>query len=215
MTYDSLGIRPCELLLPAAHVPPETWACVACDQYTSQPEYWQEAAALVGNAPSCLHLVLPECYLPETEARVPRIHGEMAKYLADGTLQTQTADGFILVERTTESGSRLGLVCAADLEQYDFTGKKCLIRPTEQTITARLPARLTIRREAPLELSEGEHQLRAVGQIRIPEFMSFVELVRQLVMPCNRSLNNLREEGHEECKFKDILICIDFISVQI
>ena len=153
MKYNNVGVWPCDLLLPASHVDPARWACVACDQYTSQPEYWQETAAIVGDAPSCLKLVLPECYLPETEQRVPRIHGEMDRYLADGTLETKVADGFVLAERTTASGARLGLVCAADLEEYDYTGKKCLIRPTEETITARLPARLRIRREAPMELS--------------------------------------------------------------
>ncbi len=153
MTYENVGILPCDLFLPAERVDPAAWACVACDQYTSQPEYWQETAGIVGDSPSCLKLVLPECYLPETEQRVPLIHAEMAKYLSDGTLEKRVADGFVLVERTTESGRRLGLVCAVDLEQYDFTGNKCLIRPTEQTITARLPARLNIRRGAPIETS--------------------------------------------------------------
>lgn len=153
MTYENVGIRPCDLLLPAERVDPSAWACVACDQYTSQPEYWQETADFVEDSPSCLKLVLPECYLPEAAQRVPLIHAEMAKYLSDGTLEKRVADGFVLVERTTESGKRLGLVCAVDLEQYDFTGNKCLIRPTEQTITARLPARLIIRRGAPIETS--------------------------------------------------------------
>ncbi len=153
MYRNDLGICPADFLLPAAHVDASAWACVACDQYTSQPEYWQEAAGIVGEKPSCLKMVLPECYLPETKQRVPGIHGQMARCLSDGTLQQPVTDGFILVERTTQSGSRLGLMCAADLEQYDFTGKETLIRPTEQTITARLPARLVIRREAPLELS--------------------------------------------------------------
>ena len=153
MMFDNVGILPCDLLLPSDDVAPETWACVACDQYTSQPECWEKAAEIVGDAPSCLKLVLPECYLSQTEQQLPLIHQAMAAYLADGTLIPKVQSGFILVERTTESGSRLGLVCAADLEEYDYTGRKCLIRPTEQTITARLPARLAIRREAPLELS--------------------------------------------------------------
>ncbi|MGN1368518.1 MAG: DUF1015 domain-containing protein [Aristaeellaceae bacterium] len=153
MTNENVGIVPCDLLLPADQVDPARWACVACDQYTSQPEYWQEAARIVGESPSCLKLVLPECYLPETGQRIPRIQAEMAKYLSDGTLQKRVEAGFVLVERTTESGRRLGLVCAVDLEQYDFTGSKCLVRPTEQTITARLPARVTIRRGAPIEAS--------------------------------------------------------------
>ena len=148
-----MGVRPADFLLPAAHVDPTAWACVACDQYTSQPEYWQEAAMIAGDRPSCVKLVLPECFLPETAERVPRIHGEMARCLADGVLAQRVTDGFILVERSTQEGQRLGLVCVCDLEQYDYTGKKCLIRPTEQTITARLPARLAIRRDAPIELS--------------------------------------------------------------
>lgn len=153
MRYEQVGILPCDLLLPAAHVNNAAWACVACDQYTSQPEYWRETAALVGEAPSCSKLVLPECFLAETARLVPAIHAEMEKYLADGTLETRVREGFVLLERTTESGKRLGLVCAVDLEQYAFTGEKCLVRPTEQTITARLPARLEIRRGAPMELS--------------------------------------------------------------
>ena len=151
--FADLGIRPADFLLPADHVEPTSWACVACDQYTSQPEYWREAAAVAGDAPSCVKLVLPECYLPETAQRVSGIHREMQRYLTDGTLEKKVENGFILVERKTESGKRLGLMCVCDLEQYDFTGKKCLVRPTEQTITSRLPARLVIRRDAPIELS--------------------------------------------------------------
>lgn len=153
MKYKNVGILPCDLLLPADKVNPAAWACVACDQYTSQPEYWQEAARQIGEAPSCMKLVLPECFLAETEKRVPLIHETMGRYLTDGTLERKIEGGFVLVERTTQSGKRLGLVCCADLEQYDYTGKKSLIRPTEQTITSRLPARLAIRRDAPMELS--------------------------------------------------------------
>ena len=67
--FEGVGIVPADLLLPAAQVDPSAWACIACDQYTSEPEYWHEAAAQVGEKPSCLKLVLPECYLPETESR--------------------------------------------------------------------------------------------------------------------------------------------------
>ena len=150
--FSALGFAPADFLLPAAHIDPSRWACVACDQYTSQPEYWQETERIVGDAPSCLKLVLPECYLPETARRVPVIHETMRRYVSQGVLTRQVTGGFVLVERTTETGSRVGLVGTADLESYDFTGKKCLIRPTEETITARLPARLAIRRGAPLEL---------------------------------------------------------------
>ncbi|MBQ7851086.1 MAG: DUF1015 domain-containing protein [Clostridia bacterium] len=152
MSYDALGIAPASFLLPREHVTLSKWACVACDQYTSQPEYWEEVRALTDGVPSCLNLVLPECWLPRTEEMVPQIHQEMRRYLDDGVL-APLEEGFILLERTTESGARLGLVCTVDLEKYDFTGKKSLIRPTEETITARLPARQAIRRNAPLESS--------------------------------------------------------------
>ncbi|MBQ7845774.1 MAG: DUF1015 domain-containing protein [Clostridia bacterium] len=149
-----IGICPASILLPREDVHPTTWACVACDQYTSQPEYWEDVALQVGNAPSTLRLMLPECYLSETEARVPVINQTMVDYLAKGILQEAVACGYVLVERSTQSGQRIGLVCAVDLEQYDYTkGAKPLVRPTEETIAARLPARLAIRQGAAIEMS--------------------------------------------------------------
>lgn len=151
MNFDHTGVRPGELLIPAPHIDPTKWAVVACDQYTSEPEYWEEVARIVGDAPSCLHLVLPECYLSESDARIPVIHDHMRRSLAEGVFSADADDSMILVERTTQSGPRLGLVCLVDLEQYSYTGEKSLVRPTEETITARLPARMAIRRDAPLE----------------------------------------------------------------
>ena len=146
--------RPAEILLPAEGISPETWACVACDQYTSQPEYWEKAEALVGDRPSTLRLMLPECFLKESGARVPRIHSAMAEYLKKGLLVPKVRGGFVLCERALSTGVRTGLVGAVDLEAYDYSPDSLtLIRPTEQTIAARLPARLTIRRGAPVELS--------------------------------------------------------------
>lgn len=154
MKYVGAGIVPADILLPRPDIHPTTWACVACDQYTSQPEYWAHVAQQVGDAPSSLKLMLPECYLSETDQRVPVIHRTMQAYLQSGILQQAVTDGFVLVERSTPSGARLGLVCAVDLEQYDFTaGAKPPVRPTEETIASRLPARLTIRCGAPIELS--------------------------------------------------------------
>ena len=154
MLYEQVGITPANLLLPREGVHPTTWACVACDQYTSQPEYWREAALQVGDAPSALKLILPECFLAEAAERVPAIQQTMRQYLADGTLLEQVHDGFVLVERDTGAGERVGLVCAVDLEQYDYTpGSLSLVRPTEETIRSRLPARLAVRNGAPLEVS--------------------------------------------------------------
>ncbi|MBP3649719.1 MAG: DUF1015 domain-containing protein [Clostridia bacterium] len=150
----SIGICPTNILLPRGDVHPTTWACVACDQYTSQPEYWQDVALQVGDAPSTLKLMLPECYLSETAQRVPVINQTMQDYLDSGILQQAVTDGYVLVERSTLSGQRVGLVCAVDLEQYDYTpGAKPLVRPTEETIAARLPARLAIRQGAAIEMS--------------------------------------------------------------
>ena len=154
MSFDHVGIRPSRILLPAPSVSDETWACIACDQYTSEPEYWQKAFAAAGDAPSALRLILPEVYLKESADRIPVIHKTMTQYLQDGLLAPAVDPGFILCERTVPSGTRLGLVCAVDLEQYSFEkGSLPLVRPTEQTIASRLPPRLVIRRGAPVELT--------------------------------------------------------------
>ena len=154
MAFERIGIRPSEILLPGKGIAPETWACVACDQYTSEPEYWERADAFVGSAPSALRLVLPECWLKESGMRIPMIHQAMDRYLKEGLLIPAVREGFVLCERRTETGVRLGLICAVDLEEYSFHREdEPLIRPTEQTITSRLPPRLAIRRGAPLELT--------------------------------------------------------------
>ncbi len=154
MLFEQTALRPSTLLLPAPDVSRETWACIACDQYTSQPEYWREAEERVGKNPSTLRLMLPECDLDQSGTRVPEIHAAMGEYLRQGLLEPAVEQGFILCERTTASGARLGLVGVIDLEDYDYApGSLPLVRPTEQTIASRLPARMTIRRGAPLELS--------------------------------------------------------------
>ena len=154
MSFSRVGIRPAEILLPAPGVQMEKWACIACDQYTSEPEYWRQADTFVGDAPSALRLILPECDLDHSQERIPQIHASMAEYLSQGILRPGVSNGFVLCERTTPSGVRLGLVCAVDLEAYSFEkGSLPLVRPTEQTIASRLPPRLVIRRGAPVELT--------------------------------------------------------------
>ncbi len=154
MSFDRVGIHPAAILLPAQNVSRETWACEACDQYTSEPEYWRRADRLVKNAPSALRLILPECDLQKSDILIPRIHQTMERYLREGLLETAVENGFVLCERTVASGTRVGLVATVDLEQYSYEkGSLSLIRPTEQTIASRLPARLAIRRDAPVELT--------------------------------------------------------------
>lgn len=145
-------LEPAEILLPRADTDMEKWACLACDQFTSQPDYWRRAEALVGDAPSCLKLVLPEVYLeqPGVERRIGEIHRAMRHALAH-TL-TRAVQGFVYVRRTTGSGVREGLVAAVDLEQYSYAkGAQPLIRPTENTVESRIPPRLAVRRGAALE----------------------------------------------------------------
>ncbi len=144
---------PAEILLPAAQTPLETWACIAVDQFTAQPEYWQRAEALAAGQPSTLHIVLPEAYLGTLQqaARLEAIRHTMADYRQN--VLTRCVHGYVYVERTQMDGSvRQGLVGAIDLEAYDYTpGARAAIRPSERTVVERIPPRLAMRRGAALE----------------------------------------------------------------
>jgi hypothetical protein len=155
MKFDHIALEAPEILLPREGIDLTKWAVVACDQYTSQPEYWEEVRCLAGESPSTFHLILPEAFLegcdPARESR--RIEEAMNRYLETGVLVSR-GRGFILVERTMPGGAvRRGLVAALDLERYDYRqGSQSLIRATEGTVVDRLPPRVRIRRNAPLEL---------------------------------------------------------------
>ena len=141
-----------DIYLPADGIDMHKWAVVACDQYTSQPEYWHEVEQLVGDAPSTLKLIYPEAFLSEGDARIDAINSEMARYLDEGVIQPRI-HGFILTERECEYGARVGLIAPVDLEAYDFSvGSRSPIRATEGTILERIPPRVRIRRGAPIEL---------------------------------------------------------------
>ena len=113
----SMPFKPADILLPDFSTYNGTpRSCVACDQYTSQPEYWRETEDIVGDAPSCLKLVLPECYLNEAAQRVPQIHREMERYVADGVLDMTADAGMMLLERTTQSGKPYYTVVWIDLD---------------------------------------------------------------------------------------------------
>lgn len=128
------------------------WAVVACDQFTSDEEYWRNLRSFVGNRPSTLNLIFPEIFLGfNDEGRIKRIDGNMREYLDGGLFREEKT--LVLVERTTQSGTRTGIVLAVDLEDYSFerhTG--ALIRSTEETIAERIPPRVAIRKDAPIEL---------------------------------------------------------------
>ena len=148
--------KPAAMLLPAPEIDLEKWAVVACDQYTSQPDYWCKVQKLVGDAPSTLRLTLPEIWLEETDApeRIKAISRTMEEYQTNGLLRP-TAPGMMLVRRQMEgvTAPRWGLVMAVDLEAYDYReGSNSPIRPTERTVPQRIPARLAVRETATLEL---------------------------------------------------------------
>jgi hypothetical protein len=145
--------RAADILLPSrALIEQGRWATIACDQFTSEPSYWQEAEAIVGHAPSTLHMMLPEVYLQKTAERLPAIHEAMKDALDHHLICHENA--MIAVARTQSDGRvRRGLVAKIDLEQYDYTkGCTALIRATEGTVLERIPPRVAVRRGAALEM---------------------------------------------------------------
>ena len=152
--YPKVALHVPSLLLPRADIPLETWSVIACDQYTSQPEYWEKVRRIVGADPSTLQLIFPEAYLKSVsrDQIIAGINRRMQEYLSSGVLVEQPP-GFMLVEREVgRTAPRKGLVVALDLEQYDYrAGARKLIRPTEGTDQSRLPPRIQVREKASLE----------------------------------------------------------------
>lgn len=149
----SPGFRLPRICLPRPGIDLHKWAVVACDQYTSEPEYWAQVAHEVGDAPSTLHLIFPEVYLgrPDAPARIRAIQQTMQRYLADGLFVEH--EGAVYVERTVHGRTRRGLMLELDLEHYDYrSSSTSLIRPTEGTMVERLAPRIEVRRGAALEL---------------------------------------------------------------
>jgi hypothetical protein len=148
-----IGIQIPEVYLPKAGTDLTKWAVIACDQFTSEPEYWHDVEKIVGDAPSTLNLTFPEVHLekPGEEQRIQSIQMTMKKYMDEGILQPR--EGFIYVERTVSGKTRKGVILCLDLERYDYNkGSSSLIRATEGTIVDRLPPRIKIRQGAAMEL---------------------------------------------------------------
>ena len=130
----------------------EKWAVIACDQFTSDRAYWKRVEEEVGQEPSTLRFILPEAYLGENDdERIEEIHENMYAALEQGVTE-KLLRGAILTVRTTESGVRRGIVAALDLEAYTMEkGVSSPIRSSEEVVPSRLPARVKMRRGAPLE----------------------------------------------------------------
>ena len=139
-----------KILLPKEGVDMEKWATIACDQFTSTPEYWEKLTAFVGDSPSTLKLTCPEIYLKrDIVNEVVKVQAEMKKYLSEGIFEE--FEGFVLVEREVGSDARVGLMAAIDLDAYDWHRVKTPIRATEDTLMERLPVRIAIRKESEIE----------------------------------------------------------------
>ena len=148
----NIPFKPADILLPKANF--EKWAVIACDQFTSDSAYWRETKEIVGDSCSTLKITLPEIYLEEkdTEKRIKNINQKMNEYLNSSFFQ-EYKNALIYIERTQPDGRiRPGLIGAVDLEEYDYkpTSKK-MIRATEGTVLERIPPRVKIRKDAPLE----------------------------------------------------------------
>jgi len=141
------------VLIPRTSIDLHKWSVIACDQFTSQPSYWEQVKSLVDNVPSTYHIILPEAYLEkDMDYQIAQVNSTMQLYLRNNMFEEHK--GFILVDRKTPFVKRrLGLVISIDLEEYEYKphtqGK---IRATEQTVPERIPPRVRIRENAPIEL---------------------------------------------------------------
>lgn len=143
---------PADILLPKRGF--EKWAVIACDQYTSDPDYWEEVREYVGDSPSALNIVFPEVYLSEDNSKkTAQINANMKKYL-DGDVFNTYEKTFVYVKRTLSCGKvRRGIVGLIDLENYSCEkNSRTLIRATEETVAERVPPRVEIRKNAPMEI---------------------------------------------------------------
>lgn len=152
---NTTAFKNADILIPNETIDMSKWAVIACDQYTSEPEYWNETEKNVGGNPSTLRLILPEIYLESDDVaqRTENIHFVMDKYLSDGIF-TEYRNAMVYVERVQSNGIvRKGLIGAIDLEEYDFNkGSTSQVRATEATVIERIPPRIKVRQGAGLEL---------------------------------------------------------------
>ena len=145
-------LLPTEILLPKNDF--SKWSVIACDQYTSEPKYWEETKNIVGESVSALNLILPEVYLSsDNSERINAINSTMQKYIEDNVFDSFD-DTVIYTCRTLKNGKkRHGLVGLIDLEDYSYEkDAKTAIRATEETVVDRIPPRVKIRKDAVLEL---------------------------------------------------------------
>ncbi len=148
--HEKTGFYPADILLPEG-IDMTKWSVVACDQYTSEPEYWEDVSKITAGAPSTLNMIIPEAHLEwMTNDKINEINSTMNRYIP---LLKEYKNTFIYVRRQIGQKVRHGIIGAVDLEEYDYTvGSSSLIRATEGTVLERIPPRVRVRKNAPLEL---------------------------------------------------------------
>lgn len=149
------AFKAADILVPKESTDMKKWSVIACDQYTSEREYWNETAENAGSFPSALNLILPEIFLEDEDVddKIKNIHSNMEKYLADGIFD-EYKNSMIYIERIQSNGIlRAGILGMIDLEEYDFSkDSTSQVRATEATVIERIPPRIKIRNDAVLEL---------------------------------------------------------------
>lgn len=172
--------KPANILLPREGIDLTRWAVIACDQYTSQPEYWSQVEAMTRDVPSTYHMIYPEVYIGTGKINIGDMQRAMEKYLKEDILEQKVEQGFVLTERIIEGTVRTGLIGVVDLEQYEFAeNTPAALRATEGTILSRIPPRVEARKACSLES---------------PHIMLLLEdKEKRLIEPLHEKKDNLRK----------------------
>lgn len=172
-----------DILIPNKEQDFSKWSVVACDQYTSEPQYWVDVKEFVGDAPSTLNITFPEVFLEDDDGdeRIKNINATMEKYVSDGIFE-ELKDSYIYVERTQSDGKvRHGLIGMIDLEEYDYNkGSTSAVRATEGTIIERIPPRQRIRKNATLELPHIMMLVDDIDNLIIAPLKNHTEMMRKV-----------------------------------
>lgn len=210
--FEDIGLHVPTVLMPKKGIDLKKWAVVACDQYTSQPEYWEKAKSIIGDNPSTLNMIYPEVYLesPDKENIIRSINEYMFKYLEQKILEPRKP-GFVLVDRkTSHAASRKGLVVALDLEKYDYSkGSQTMIRATEGTVIERLPPRIKIREKSPIELP---HIMVLIDDPAKTVIEPLFKKKLEKIYDVDLMMDSGHVKGYHVCEESDIKAVIDAIT---
>ena len=193
-----IAVKSVDILLPRS-ADLSKWAVVACDQFTSQKDYWQSLDSYVGSSESTLRLIYPEVYLGEKDGdvRIKNIHATMAQYLENSVFE-EHKNTFVLVKRVTSFGNvRWGIVAGIDLDDYCFTHPShAQVRSTEDVVMDRIPPRLKIREGAPLELP---HVILLIDDAKRSVIEKLAEEKHEVLYDFDLNMNGGHVTGYKVC----------------